>query len=362
MATGNQRRIPIIPLLHYPTLKHRTTSFLLHLMIELQNDTLHFSFPGLHPDAHCTVSFQRTLRIPDDDKTWPLPPGLDRFPIVHVDDFAATLPPKWKEHGGVAFPMYQSEAMWIAFSGDDYPFAVKIAAGKIDAITGKSWSPDMGEQPQNYVVIPTQPWLDGFCVREGVIRQFVAMPLGAGYTAEEQITGQAEYGGIQIQVYPMRPEIYEQEIKSKQLREYVLHFSCPEVPAAMPSMGLAPGGQMRQEIYSDHFGFDAWDRSHSSRCFVHLCNSLVWQSITGEHPPYPPPTAKSYSEAGLPWFDYYRDDVEALPGSNTLAELKSVSQISQTKDDHALPENELVTLPPIQIRQLGKGRLVREMK
>ena len=100
-------------------------------MIELKNNTLHFFFPDLHPHAHCTVSFQRTLRIPDDDKTCPLPPGVGRFPIVHVDDLAATLAPQWKEHGGVAFPMYQSEAMWIAFSGDDYPFAVKIAAGKM---------------------------------------------------------------------------------------------------------------------------------------------------------------------------------------------------------------------------------------
>jgi len=55
-------------------------------MIELTRDTLIFSFLDLHPDAHCTISFQRTLRIPDDDKTWPLPPGLGRFPIVHVDD------------------------------------------------------------------------------------------------------------------------------------------------------------------------------------------------------------------------------------------------------------------------------------
>ncbi len=59
---------------------------------------------------------------------------------------------------------------------------------------------------------------------------------------------------------------------------------------------------------------------------------------------------------------YDRDDVEALPGSNTLAGLKSVSQLSQTKGGHVLPENEPVTLPPTQIRQLGKGRLVREMK
>jgi hypothetical protein len=126
------------------------------------------------------------------------------------------------------------------------------------------------------------------------------MPLGAGCTAEEQITGQTEYGGLQIQAYPMRPEIYEQEIKSKRLRERDRRFSLPGVCKAEPAIGLAPGGQMRQQIYSDHFGFEAWDRSHSGRCFVHLCNSLVWQSTTGQHPPYPPPTAKSYSGAGLP--------------------------------------------------------------
>jgi hypothetical protein len=76
-------------------------------MIELQYDRLRFSFRDLHPDAKCEISFQRTLRVPDNDETWPLPPGLGRFPIVHFDDFAAALPPKWKEHGGVAFPMYQ---------------------------------------------------------------------------------------------------------------------------------------------------------------------------------------------------------------------------------------------------------------
>jgi hypothetical protein len=153
----------------------------------------------------------------------------------------------------------------------------------------------------------------------------------------------------------MRPEIYEKEIKSKRLRDHELRCDFAAICEPAPTMGLAPGGQMRQQIYLDHFGFEAWDRSHSSRCFVHLCNSLVWQSITGQLPPYPPPTAKSYSKAGLPWFDHYRDDVEAAPGSSTLAELKSVSQTSQTKLDHAVPENEAFTLPPTQIRQRKTG-------
>jgi hypothetical protein len=335
------------------------------LMIELNHDSLRFSFPDLHPDAHCSVSFQRTLRIPDDDKTWPLPPGLGRFPIVHVDDFAATLPRKWYEHGGVAFPMYQSEAMWISFSTNGYPFAIKVAAGKIDAITGVGWSPQLIAKPQNYLILPTQPWLDGFAVKKGVIRQFVAMPLGSGYSAEEQLTGKAEHGGLQIQVYPMRLEIYKERVEPMLRARLVERFAaapCPRSASSAPSMGLAPGGKMRQEIYEDRYGIDVWNREHSSRCFVHLCNSMVWQSITGKQPPYPPPTAKSYGAAGLPWFDYYRDDVDSLTGSEELDSLKTIFQLSQTKGDNALPENESVNLNPNQIRYLGERRkLVREM-
>ncbi|MYB97986.1 MAG: hypothetical protein F4123_09440 [Gemmatimonadetes bacterium] len=51
--------------------------------------------------------------------------------------------------------------------------------------------------PQNYLVVPDQPWLDGYCVERGIIRQFVAMPLGEGYTAEERLTGAAKHGGLQ---------------------------------------------------------------------------------------------------------------------------------------------------------------------
>ena len=153
------------------------------------------------------IEFQRTLRIPDDGKTYPLPAGFGAFPLRHVDDYKDTVPTAWIERGGVLMPMYQSEALWINFS-TRYPFAVKVAAGKINAVTGELWQTDLQPDPQNYLVLPEQPWLDGFAVRKGVIRQFVAMPLGAGYSAEEQITGKADMGGIQLQVFPLRAEAY----------------------------------------------------------------------------------------------------------------------------------------------------------
>lgn len=70
-------------------------------MIELKRDRLEFSFPEVHPKASLAISFQRTLRVPDDGRTYPLPPGLGNFPIRHVDDYSHQVPSSWIDHGGV---------------------------------------------------------------------------------------------------------------------------------------------------------------------------------------------------------------------------------------------------------------------
>ncbi len=305
-------------------------------MIELNDNELVFSFPEVHPAARLRVGFQRTLRIPDDDKTYPLPPGLGRFPLRHVDDHAARVPKAWLKHGGVMLPMYQSEALWVCFDGD-YPMAVKIATGKINAVSGQTWKDKLNRNPQDYVVASEQPWLDGYCVEKGVIRQFVAMPLGSGVTAEEQVTGKAAHGGLQIIAYPMKKEAYE--------RYFPPLSVCERAPVMFQagyhwcSMGLAPGGRMKQEIYEDEYELADWDLAHSSRCFVHICNSMVWRDFTGEMPPTAPPTARQYTAAGLPWFDYYDDKLNALKGSSKLSKLKSVAEFSKKKGP-LLPENE----------------------
>jgi hypothetical protein len=320
-------------------------------MIELQNDRLEISFPELHPAARMTIEFQRTLRIPDDDRDHFLPPGMGVFPLRHVDDHAERVPGMWRRHGGVMLPMYQSEAMWLNFfSPEDYPFALKVAAGKINAVTGDEWADGLSADPQNYLAIPEQPWLDGFCVEKGVIRQFVAMPLGAGYSAEEQLTGKAEHGGLQIEVFPIKPEFFKRA--SWEMNR--LYGNLPEASAdcciAGSAMSLAPGGRMKQKIYDDEHPLSHYDTDHRSRCFVHLCNSLVWRQITGHNPPTVPPTATEYEEAGLPWFDYY-SDAAALDGSAKLGGLKSVATMGKEKGDVPLPENESVV--PKKVVPLG---------
>jgi hypothetical protein len=341
-------------------------------MIELEKDSLVFTFPEVHPDAKFTIDFQRTLRIPDDDKDYPLPPGLGRFPIRHVDDYSKTIPAQWIEHGGVMLPMYQSEALWLNFRSDyiddhktTYPFVIKMATGKINAVTGKTWSDWLQRDPQDYMVSTEQPWLDGYCVEKGIIRQFVAMPLGTGYSAEEQITGKADHGGIQIIVYPMKWKVFEKRFpKVERVVEDLeldsnVKFCISEKPANY-NMALAPGGRMKQEIYEDPFELDDWEIDHRSRCFIHIANSLVWRAITNDSPPTVPFTAKEYTRHGLPWFNYYSDKSTPLKGSGILKGLKSVVQMGKDKKDNPLPENESVT--PEKIIKLRKGLKKSEVR
>lgn len=334
-------------------------------MITLEDDHLVFRFPDVHPNATCSIDLQRTLRIPDDGKRHPLPPGLGSFPLRHLDDFAPRGAENWRERGGVIMPMHQAEAMWLNFTahrgelGVEYPFVVKVATGKINAISGEDWCGHLNRDPQDYAVIPEQPWLDGYCVEKGLIRQFVAMPLGAGYSVEEQLTGAAKHGGLQIMVWPMKAKCYKDLIEEER-GIHRIAYSEKRMECPYPDMALAPGGRMRQEIYDDPYGLDAWDQRHANRCFVTIANSAQWIEITGERPPTEPPTAAQYTAHGLPWFDYYDGDTKAIEGAERLGKLKSVRDRDEENGLDGWPETVLGDTP--RVRRLGprKDRPVRE--
>lgn len=273
-----------------------------------------------------SITFERTLRVPCDDGEYPLPPSLGAFPLRYVDDYADRVPRKWLERGGILLPMYQSEAMWINFHCDLWGFAVQIAAGKINAVSGEPWHSQLCADPQGYCVVPTQPWLDGFKVTEGTVRQFVAAPLGEGHTVEEQVAGSDDTGGVQIAVCPMRADAYwRSDLPGRQrITRLAVHNEVvlERLECAFSPMGLAAGGSIRQEIAEDEYGVDAWDQRAKARCFVHLVNSQQWRQITGERPPHRPPSVEEYNGAGLPWFEYYDESATPLPGSTQLRKVR----------------------------------------
>jgi len=108
-------------------------------------------------------------------------------------------------------------------------------------------------------------------------------------------------------------------------------------------MGLGLGGRMRQEISRDPYALSDWDTENSSRCFVHIANSMVWRSITGEEPPTTPMTALEYGAFGVPWIDHYADG-PAVEGSPILGSVKSVVELGKEKGDVPVPDNESVVV------------------
>ena len=116
---------------------------------------------------------------------------------------------------------------------------------------------------------------------------------------------------------------------------------------------------MKQEIYDDPYGIDAWDQEHPSRCFVRIVNSAQWMAITDEQPPTRPPNAKQYTEAGLPWFDYYGGDAEVISAAEKLSDIKSVAQIADEKGDE-LPGNETVEVDHVVRLRGSRTNQVRE--
>jgi hypothetical protein len=318
-------------------------------------EELYSTFDWYLPRARVAVSFQRTLRIPDDGKDYPLPPGLGRFPVFHVDDYPG-VPASWKKRGGVMMPMHRTEALWLCFSAD-YPMALKVAAGGICAVSGGRWSPILQNPPQNYVVVPEQPWLDGFRVSSDVVRQFVAVPLGKGLTVEQQLTGEESWGGLQLQAFPsIIDNCWTEHVEQRLELEWKaliappptnhrgeIHYTrtanpIPCIRQSIAEAGLGAGGRMTQESTADRHGLASWDTSLTSRCYVHLCVADDWNRLTGTPPPHQPPTAREYTKAGLPWFEY---EVEkpAVGGDTALSGVKSVNTLIGEKTGLEIPDN-----------------------
>jgi hypothetical protein len=299
------------------------------------------------------LALHRTLRIPDDGRTYPLPPGLGRFPLFNVLTYRDRVPPQWLEEAQAFIPMYQREALWIGFLAADWkPNAVKIAVGGINVISGEPINNGLNADPQDYIVCPDQPWLDGVNSGHGSIRQFVAMPLGRGYTVEASLTGAEKIGGIQITVFEPKPGRFPDKPPLRSETGPV-RFAAPKTHTAPQSMGLGAGGEMKQKIYPDSYGIDVWDQDNYGCVAIHIANSSQFLELTGIQPPPTPVDTKSYTEYGLPWFDLYDEFKEDIAPSDHLTGVKTIAEIDAQLEE-STADNESVDVLETQIKKLGK--------
>ena len=58
-----------------------------------------------------SISFRRTIRVPDNDNENFLPPDLGAYPLYSVSSFQKTMPPEMVAKGGIFFPMYREYSL-----------------------------------------------------------------------------------------------------------------------------------------------------------------------------------------------------------------------------------------------------------
>ncbi|KAH6957232.1 hypothetical protein DER45DRAFT_631939 [Fusarium avenaceum] len=187
-----------------------------------------------------TITFKRTIRVPDNDENTALPPDLGSFPLFKVDDYAENLPDKMARKGGLFLPMYQREALWINFRSKRR-YVIKIHVGGINAVSGEPSVPNAatalrrrnllkkGRSLQDYIVVPDQLWLDGIAIEPGNVRQFVAMPVGTGHSIESQMTGEERTAGIQFEITQLLPPALPASPGEKiefTVQTWEQHFKC----------------------------------------------------------------------------------------------------------------------------------------
>ncbi|KAM7208567.1 hypothetical protein V8F20_001248 [Naviculisporaceae sp. PSN 640] len=170
------------------------------------------------------ISFHRTIRVPDgNQQTSQLPPSEGEFPLFSVAKYSKNtqMPPEMAAKGGLFMPVHDQEAMWIDFYSVK-AYAIKVFVGGVNAVSGepavettasrmrRAKRISEGKSVQDYVVVPDQEWLDGFVTRIGLVRQFVATPMGSGYSVEKQILGEENIGGLRMEVTPLKEYVQVQ--------------------------------------------------------------------------------------------------------------------------------------------------------
>lgn len=171
--------------------------------------------------------------------------------------------------------------MWSPFSAPDgTEYKVRVFADVINIVACKKRDERKSkcDSTQNYVVVPLQEHLNGISVDDGIVRQFVAMPIGNGYSIMNQSMGREDMGGLQIEGTPMTTDM---DLMGECTQIY------PETKdgegAVTPrSYGLSPGHEIRLMRYGKNEGsifLRGIQHKHQKRTLRQLIDLHVQRSI-----------------------------------------------------------------------------------
>ncbi|EUC42825.1 hypothetical protein COCMIDRAFT_39180 [Bipolaris oryzae ATCC 44560] len=290
-------------------------------------------------DDKLRISFRHTIRVPDNERISKLPPDLGAYPIKAVADYRNKMEPAIAAKGGVFFPIYQSEAIWIDFSCEpNSKYMIKIYVGSVNAISGEPAIEDAGTKLrlqarmaevngkgseciplQDYIIVPGQMWLDGIADYRTMIGQSIRIHVESSDTIEMLM--------LWIQDHLDYPSNQQRLIFRKTGLKNEGY--CP-----LTQMAIAAGRKIEQGIVPDRLR-DRWERKCTTVFNAQILNSA-------------PMDAKIYKQLGLPFYKLY-EEPSGISGDFSL--FKSVAQINGETE-------EVITPDTVEINNMATQQLV----
>ena len=155
--------------------------------------------------------------------------------------------------------------------------------------------------------MPAQPWLDGINAGDGFIKQFVAMPLGMGYTVEGQVTGEERHGGLQLVCFDPKPGRFpDQPPRAGARRARRRDVFAGMIPPARPPRpaprrwAWPPAAACASTSTPTRTASTRGIRTTTAACSCTSSTASSGREITGEPLPPTPVDAHTYTNAGLP--------------------------------------------------------------
>ena len=98
-------------------------------------------------------------------------------------------------------------------------------------------------------------------------------------------------------------------------------------------MAVAAGGNIVQSIVRDPFSATDWKKEATVVFNVQMLNASFFESVTGTAAPPTPVTAKSYADAGLPFFELY-EEPSSVSGKAVFDKVKSIAAIDGKEESN----------------------------
>jgi hypothetical protein len=95
---------------------------------------------------------------------------------------------------------------------------------------------------------------------------------------------------------------------------------------------------IKQDVRQDTYDPAKWIRGLTLTIPVQILNSAVFRQVTGTEPPDCPISAKTYAEAGFPFFELFEEKPSNISGADAFGSLKSINNIEMARGLAKRPE------------------------